>query len=137
MKSEYMDLAFALARQGVGRTSPNPAVGAVLVQNGVIVGRGFHTWTGVDHAEIVALAEAGTRANGATAYVTLEPCSHHGRTPPCSEALVDARVAKVVAPMPDPNPEVAGRAQPFETAAGDPRVRVRHGRDYFHNTGID
>jgi diaminohydroxyphosphoribosylaminopyrimidine deaminase/5-amino-6-(5-phosphoribosylamino)uracil reductase len=109
MKSEYMDLAFALARQGVGRTSPNPAVGAVLVQNGVIVGRGFHTWTGVDHAEIVALAEAGTRANGATAYVTLEPCSHRGRTPPCSEALIDARVAKVVAPMSDPNPEVAGR----------------------------
>jgi diaminohydroxyphosphoribosylaminopyrimidine deaminase/5-amino-6-(5-phosphoribosylamino)uracil reductase len=109
MKSEYMDLAFALARQGVGRTSPNPAVGAVLVQNGVIVGRGFHTWSGVDHAEIRALAEAGNRANCATLYVTLEPCSHHGRTPPCTEALIDARVAKVVAAMTDPNPEVAGR----------------------------
>jgi diaminohydroxyphosphoribosylaminopyrimidine deaminase/5-amino-6-(5-phosphoribosylamino)uracil reductase len=104
-----MDLAFALARQGAGRTSPNPAVGAVLVQNGVIVGRGFHTWAGVDHAEIVALAEAGRRANGSTLYITLEPCSHQGRTPPCTEALIDARVAKVVAAMQDPNPEVAGR----------------------------
>ena len=104
-----MDMALALARQGVGRTSPNPAVGAVLARNGIVVGRGFHTWAGVDHAEIVALAEAGSRANGATAYVTLEPCSHHGRTPPCTEALIYARVAKVVAAMTDPNPEVAGR----------------------------
>ncbi len=104
-----MDLALDLARQGAGRTSPNPAVGAVLVQNGVVVGRGFHTWAGVDHAEIVALAEAGDRARGATVYLTLEPCSHTGRTPPCADALIRAGVAKVVAAMPDPKPEVAGR----------------------------
>src|SRR5579862_118782 len=104
-----MDLALDLARQGAGRTSPNPAVGAVVVRDGIVVGRGFHTWSGVDHAEIVALREAGELACGSTVYLTLEPCSHHGRTPPCADALVRAGVAKVVAAMEDPNPLVAGK----------------------------
>src|SRR5437763_1834195 len=104
-----MELALELARQSMGRTSPNPAVGAVLVRDGEIVGRGFHTWSGVRHAEIVALQEAGARARGSTCYVTLEPCSHRGRTGPCADALIEAGVARVIAAMEDPNPEVAGR----------------------------
>ncbi len=104
-----MELALALARQGVGRSSPNPAVGAVLVRDGEIVGRGSHTWAGVHHAEILALEEAAGRARGATLYVTLEPCCHRGRTGPCADALIKAGVARVVAAMEDPNPEVAGR----------------------------
>jgi len=104
-----MDLALDLARHGIGRTSPNPAVGTVLVRDGEIVGRGFHTWLGVNHAEIEALREAGDHARGATAYVTLEPCSHQGRTGPCADALIEAGVTRVIAPIEDPNPEVAGR----------------------------
>lgn len=100
--------ALALAAQGVGATSPNPAVGCVVVRDGAVVGRGFHTWAQVDHAETVALREAGERARGATVYVTLEPCSHTGRTGPCAEELVKAGVARVVAAMQDPNPVVAG-----------------------------
>ncbi len=113
-----MDLALALARQGVGRTSPNPAVGAVLVRGGEIVGRGSHTWAGVRHAETLALAEAAESARGATLYVTLEPCSHHGRTGPCADALIEAGVARVVAAMEDPNPEVAGSGFGRLRAAG-------------------
>ena len=94
---------------GVGRTSPNPAVGAVLVKDGEIVGRGFHTYAQVKHAEILALDEAGDRARGATLYVTLEPCSHQGRTPPCADALVQAGVTRVVAAMEDPNPRWPGK----------------------------
>ena len=86
-----MDEALELARHGVGRTSPNPAVGAVLVNGGEIVGRGFHTYARVKHAEILALEEAGDRARGATLYVTLEPCSHHGRTPPCVRRIGSGR----------------------------------------------
>ena len=108
MSLEYMREALALARQGLGRTSPNPAVGAVVVQGDEVVGRGFHTWAGVKHAEVLALEEAGARARGATLYVTLEPCAHQGRTPPCTEALIAAGVARVVAAMEDPNPLVAG-----------------------------
>jgi diaminohydroxyphosphoribosylaminopyrimidine deaminase/5-amino-6-(5-phosphoribosylamino)uracil reductase len=104
-----MDEALELARQGLGRTSPNPAVGAVLVSGGEIVGRGFHIYTRAKHAEVVALEEAGDKARGATLYVTLEPCSHQGRTPPCADALVRAGVARVVAAMQDPNPQVAGQ----------------------------
>lgn len=100
--------ALDLARHGVGQTSPNPAVGCVIVKDGGIVGRGFHTWEGLRHAEIVALDEAGAGARGATAYVTLEPCSHTGRTGPCADALIAAGVAKVVAASTDPNPEVSG-----------------------------
>jgi diaminohydroxyphosphoribosylaminopyrimidine deaminase / 5-amino-6-(5-phosphoribosylamino)uracil reductase len=108
MMDGYMEQALALARQGHGRTSPNPAVGALLVRDGAVVGRGFHTWKGVDHAEIVALREAGPAARGATLYVTLEPCSHQGRTGPCATALIEAGVEKVVAAMQDPNPRVSG-----------------------------
>jgi len=109
MKTSWMDEALELARQGEGRTSPNPAVGAVLVKDSDVVGRGFHTYGQVKHAEILALDEAGVRARGATLYVTLEPCSHQGRTPPCVDALVQAGVTRVVAPMEDPNPLVAGQ----------------------------
>jgi diaminohydroxyphosphoribosylaminopyrimidine deaminase/5-amino-6-(5-phosphoribosylamino)uracil reductase len=109
MRSPLMDEALELARQGLGRTSPNPTVGAVLVKDGQIVGRGFHTYSQATHAEIVALTEAGQQARGATLYITLEPCSHHGRTPPCADALVDAGVERVIAAMVDPNPQVAGQ----------------------------
>jgi len=109
MKYPEMDEALELARRGIGRTSPNPAVGAVVVQNGEIAGRGFHTYAQVKHAEILALEQAGARARGATVFLTLEPCSHQGRTPPCADALVAAGVARVVAAMEDPNPLVAGQ----------------------------
>lgn len=109
MNNPWMDEALELARRGVGRTSPNPAVGAVLVNGGKVVGRGFHTYAQVKHAEILALDEAGSRARGATLYVTLEPCSHQGRTPPCADALVEAGVTRVVAAMEDPNPLVSGQ----------------------------
>ena len=109
MTSQWMDEALELARQGVGRTSPNPAVGAVLVNGNEVVGRGYHTYVQVKHAEILALDEAGPRARGATLYVTLEPCSHQGRTPPCADALVAAGVTRVVAAMEDPNPLVSGQ----------------------------
>jgi diaminohydroxyphosphoribosylaminopyrimidine deaminase/5-amino-6-(5-phosphoribosylamino)uracil reductase len=105
----YMREALRLAAQGVGQTSPNPAVGALLVRDGQVVGKGFHTWSGVDHAEILALREAGELARGATAYVTLEPCSHEGRTPPCTRALIEAGVAHVVCTVEDPNPLVSGK----------------------------
>ena len=108
MNSSYMEEALALAAKGVGLTSPNPAVGAVLVRDGAIVGRGFHTYLGVTHAEVTALNEAGDRARGATLYVTLEPCCHTGRTGPCSEALIAAGVSRVVTAMEDPNPIVGG-----------------------------
>ncbi len=104
-----MDQALELARLGAGRTSPNPAVGAVLVSGEEIVGRGFHTYAQSKHAEIVALDQAGARARGATLYVTLEPCAHHGRTPPCADALANAGVARVIAAMEDPNPLVTGK----------------------------
>lgn len=104
-----MARALRLAERGLYSTPPNPAVGCVLVSaNGDIVGEGWHRRAGEPHAEINALREAGGRANGATAYVTLEPCAHHGRTPPCVDALLAARVRRVVAAMPDPNPAVTG-----------------------------
>jgi diaminohydroxyphosphoribosylaminopyrimidine deaminase / 5-amino-6-(5-phosphoribosylamino)uracil reductase len=97
-----------LARRALGKTAPNPLVGAVIVRDGKIVGEGFHPGAGQPHAEVFALREAGKLAEGATAYVSLEPCNHYGRTPPCTEALIAAKVAKVVAGMVDPNPLVAG-----------------------------
>jgi diaminohydroxyphosphoribosylaminopyrimidine deaminase/5-amino-6-(5-phosphoribosylamino)uracil reductase len=100
--------ALDLARNGRSLASPNPMVGAVLVRDGEVVGRGFHTYAGVQHAEVIALAEAGGQARGATLYLNLEPCSHQGRTPPCTGALIHAGVARVVAPLSDPNPLVAG-----------------------------
>ena len=107
--SSHMREALELAEQGRGLTSPNPTVGAVVARNGEIVGRGFHTWAGLDHAEIVALREAGEAARGATLFVTLEPCSHHGRTGPCVDAIIQAGVARVIAAMQDPNPLVKGQ----------------------------
>src|SRR5476649_637421 len=105
----FMARAFELARRGRFTTTPNPNVGCVIVLNGEIVGEGYHLRAGEPHAEVHALHMAGERAKGATAYVTLEPCSHHGRTPPCADALVAAGITRVVASMQDPNPEVAGR----------------------------
>ncbi|MFM9266185.1 bifunctional diaminohydroxyphosphoribosylaminopyrimidine deaminase/5-amino-6-(5-phosphoribosylamino)uracil reductase RibD [Tychonema sp. BBK16] len=97
-----------LARRALGKTAPNPLVGSVIVRDGKIVGEGFHPGAGQPHAEVFALREAGELAAGATVYVSLEPCNHYGRTPPCTEALIKAKVAKVVAGMVDPNPLVAG-----------------------------
>ncbi len=105
----FMARALQLARRGLYTTHPNPRVGCVLVQGDEVVGEGFHLRAGEPHAERHALAAAGDRAHGATAYVTLEPCSHHGRTPPCSDGLIAAGVKRVVAAMQDPNPRVAGR----------------------------
>jgi diaminohydroxyphosphoribosylaminopyrimidine deaminase/5-amino-6-(5-phosphoribosylamino)uracil reductase len=105
---QYMREALALARLGRGRTSPNPVVGAIIVKNGRVVGRGWHQKAGTAHAEIHALAEAGTAAKNATLYVTLEPCCHHGRTGPCTEAIMAAGINRVVVAMTDPNPLVAG-----------------------------
>ena len=105
----FLREALQLAAQGKGFTSPNPAVGAVVVRDGAVVGRGSHTWEGVDHAEIIALREAGDRARGATLYVSLEPCSHQGRTGPCADAIIAAGIGQVVAAMQDPNPLVSGQ----------------------------
>ena len=106
--SVWMAQALWLAEQGLYGASPNPRVGCVLVRDGDVVGKGWHERAGEPHAEVYALREAGEAARGATAYVTLEPCSHHGRTPPCADALVEAGVARVVVAVQDPNPEVAG-----------------------------
>ncbi len=104
-----MKEAVALALRGRGQASPNPMVGAILERDGAIAGQGFHTYSGLQHAEIIALEQAGGRARGATLYITLEPCSHQGRTGPCADALIAAGVAKVVAASEDPNPLVAGK----------------------------
>ncbi|MBO0718613.1 MAG: bifunctional diaminohydroxyphosphoribosylaminopyrimidine deaminase/5-amino-6-(5-phosphoribosylamino)uracil reductase RibD, partial [Rhizobiales bacterium] len=113
-----MGLALALGRRGLGRTRPNPAVGAVIVKDGEIVGRGWTQPGGRPHAEIEALRRAGDLARGATLYVTLEPCSHYGKSPPCADAVVASGIARVVSAMEDPNPEVAGRGHDRLRAAG-------------------
>ena len=105
----YMNEAIALARQAIGRTAPNPSVGALVVKDGQIVGRGFHPKAGKPHAEVYALEEAGDNARGATLYVTLEPCNHYGKTPPCTEAIIKAGISRVVVGTLDPNPMVAGK----------------------------
>lgn len=106
---QFMQRALALAALGRFTTSPNPNVGAVVVKDSVIVGEGYHQQAGGPHAEVFALRQAGEKAKGATCYVTLEPCSHYGRTPPCALALIDAGVSRVVLAMTDPNPQVSGR----------------------------
>jgi len=123
-----MALALALGRRGLGRTWPNPAVGAVIVKDGVVVGRGWTQPGGRPHAETEALRRAGDAARGATLYVTLEPCSHFGKTPPCADAIVAAGVARVVSAVEDPNPEVAGKGH-ARLRAADIAVGVGNGAE--------
>jgi diaminohydroxyphosphoribosylaminopyrimidine deaminase/5-amino-6-(5-phosphoribosylamino)uracil reductase len=122
----YLERAIELAERGRGTTRPNPVVGAVVVAGGEVVGEGWHERRGGPHAEVVALQAAGDRARGATLYVTMEPCRHHGSTPPCTEALLQAGVAKVVAGSLDPNPEAAGGLEVL-AASG---VEVEHAESF-------
>jgi diaminohydroxyphosphoribosylaminopyrimidine deaminase/5-amino-6-(5-phosphoribosylamino)uracil reductase len=117
-EARFMALALALGRRGLGRTWPNPAVGAVIVKDGIVVGRGWTQPGGRPHAEIEALRRAGEAARGATLYVTLEPCSHQGKSPPCADAIVAAGLSRVVSALEDPNPEVAGAGHARLRAAG-------------------
>jgi len=132
-----MQRCIELARRALGRTSPNPLVGSVIVKDGEIVGEGFHPAAGQPHAEVFALRAAGENARGATLYVNLEPCNHYGRTPPCSEAVVAAGVAKVVVGMVDPNPLVAGggieriRAAGIEVVVGVEEAACRQLNEAF------
>ena len=121
---KHMALALRLAAQGLNSTDPNPRVGCVVVRDGVIVGRGWHRAAGEPHAEVHALEQAGEKARGATVYVTLEPCSHYGRTPPCADALINAGIARVVVAVQDPSPKVAGQGMARLQAAG---VTVEYG----------
>ncbi len=122
--AQFMAQAIRLAERGMNSTHPNPRVGCVLVRDGAVVGEGWHEWAGGPHAEVLALRDAGDAARGATAYVSLEPCSHYGRTPPCVDGLVAAGVSRVIAAMTDPNPLVSGKgmeilaAADIETAVG-------------------
>jgi diaminohydroxyphosphoribosylaminopyrimidine deaminase / 5-amino-6-(5-phosphoribosylamino)uracil reductase len=118
LDARFMRRALELAERGRGLTSPNPMVGAVVVSDGEIVGEGYHERAGGPHAEVVALAAAGARSRGATIYVTLEPCSYHGRTPPCARAVIDAGIRRVVAALVDPNPRVSGRGLTILRSAG-------------------
>jgi len=120
----FMWMALDLARQGRGRTSPNPLVGAVVVQDTEVVGTGYHQAAGSPHAEIIALKKAGEKAQGATLYVNIEPCSHHGRTGPCTEAIIKAGISRVVAAVQDPNPIVSGRGFARLREAG---IKVKEG----------
>jgi len=114
----FMRSAIGLASRGLGNTWPNPAVGCVIVRDGVVLGRGWTQPGGRPHAEVRALAQAGEAARGATAYVSLEPCAHHGKTPPCAEALISTGVSRVVTALTDPDPRVAGRGHAVLRAAG-------------------
>src|SRR3977135_168177 len=114
----FMELALTLGRRGQGRTWPNPAAGAIVVKDGVIVGRGWTQPGGRPHAEPEALRRAGEAARGATLYVTLEPCSHFGKSPPCVDAVIAAGISRVVSAIEDPNPEVAGQGHAKLRAAG-------------------
>jgi len=114
----FMRLALQEARKGSGRTSPNPAVGAVIVRNGKVAARGYHRRAGLPHAEIEALSRLGNRCPGGTLYVTLEPCNHTGRTPPCTQAIIDSGIRRVIVGMKDPNPRVTGGGCDFLKAHG-------------------
>jgi len=117
-KNQFLSLAFQLAQQGQGTVEPNPLVGCVIVQNGTVVGQGYHRRFGGPHAEIEALRDAGKKASGAEVYVTLEPCCHQGKTGPCTEALIEAGVARVIVGCRDPHPAVAGQGLAALCAAG-------------------
>jgi diaminohydroxyphosphoribosylaminopyrimidine deaminase/5-amino-6-(5-phosphoribosylamino)uracil reductase len=121
-RPEFMKMALRLAAKGVGRTSPNPAVGAVLVRGSEVVGRGYHRAAGLPHAEVEAIRDAGAAAKGSDLYVTLEPCCHAGRTGPCTEAILSAGIRRVAAAMKDPNPLVAGKGLSALRRAGVPAV---------------
>jgi len=123
----FMRRALALAERGWGHTAPNPMVCAVVVRDGAVVGEGWHTEYGAPHAEIEALRAAGDAARGATMYVTLEPCNHHGQTPPCSDALLAAGVSRVVAAISDPNPIAEGGAERLRAAGVDVHVGLEEG----------
>jgi diaminohydroxyphosphoribosylaminopyrimidine deaminase / 5-amino-6-(5-phosphoribosylamino)uracil reductase len=128
---ERMDEALAIARRGWGQTSPNPLVGAVLYKDDVKIADGFHARFGEAHAESAAIASAGERARGSTLYVTLEPCAHHGKTPPCTDAIIAAGITRVVAAVPDPNPAARGGADRLRSAgiAVDMGVREPEARE--------
>src|ERR1700756_5177346 len=127
--ARFMALALALGRRGLGRTYPNPAVGAVVARDSVIIGRGWTQPRGRPPAGPEALRRAGAAARGATLYVSLEPCSHHGKTPPCADAIVAAGIARVVSALVDPNPEVAGAGGARRAPAAHIR-RVQDGRPH-------
>ena len=114
----YMKMALELAAKGWGRTAPNPMVGAVVVRDGRVIGRGYHKAVGSAHAEVNALDDAGANAAGATLYVTLEPCNHTGRTPPCTEKIITSGIKRVVVAMPDPNPDVKGGGNAYLAEQG-------------------
>lgn len=137
----YMRRALRLARHGWGQTAPNPLVGAVVVRDGEVIGEGYHARFGADHAEVVALRAAGDRALGSTLYVSLEPCAHHGQTPPCVDAILAAGVARVVAAIADPNPlargglaRLAAAGVATETGAEEPAARELNAA-FFHAVG--
>jgi diaminohydroxyphosphoribosylaminopyrimidine deaminase/5-amino-6-(5-phosphoribosylamino)uracil reductase len=139
----WMRRALALAERGWGQTAPNPMVGAVVVRDGVAVGEGWHTRYGEPHAEVEALRSAGERARGATMYVTLEPCNHHGRTPPCTDAILGAGIRRVVAAVGDPNPVARGGADRLRADGLDVLVGVEEGSarelnaPFLHSLGSD
>ena len=133
----HMSRALELASKGLFSATPNPRVGCVIIKDGDVVGEGWHRRAGEPHAEALALAQAGARARGATVYVTLEPCSHFGRTPPCAKALVEARVGRVIAAMEDPNPQVGGQGfASLRTAGIDVRCGLLHDEALALNVGF-
>lgn len=133
----WMRRAIELARQGQYSTKPNPNVGCVIVKDGIVVGEGFHPKAGQPHAEVFAMRQAGEQARGATAYVTLEPCAHYGRTPPCAKGLVEAGLAKVIVACPDPNPLVAGKGvQILKDAGIEVKVGICEDEAHLLNDGF-
>ena len=118
INKKYMRMAIELAKKGAGGVNPNPMVGAVVVKNGEVIGRGYHKFFGGPHAEVYALEEAGEKAEGTTIYVTLEPCSHYGKTPPCAKKIIDMGIKKCFIGSSDPNPKVAGRGVAMLKEAG-------------------